>query len=119
MEFLKEFNHILGPIISLATTLTILGGFGLWLKKIVNSGMVSKEDFTLALDNPDNDNGIKQLIHKAKVSSKEYTDGEIKEVKADYLERDKKATKWLNEMQQETTENGKLVSKIAGKVGVD
>jgi hypothetical protein len=119
VDFFNDFNNLLGPIISLGITLSILGGFGLWLKKLVNNGMVSNEEFSLTIDNPEKGTGLKQLIEKAEQKAELYADKKIADHKAQTTKDDEADRKWLNELQNKVEANGKHVYKIAGKIGID
>lgn len=115
-ELLEEFSYITGPLISLGVTLSAIGGAALWLKKVVNSGMVSKVDFDLAMDNPKDGTGVKQLIKKSKVDAECYTDEKIAAHKEQTTKDDEADKKWLNLLQNKVEQNGKDIYELKGRL---
>lgn len=117
MDLLKEFNHLLGPLASLVVTLTVIGGFVLWIKKA--TGLVTRSELDLILDNEKDGTGVKQLIKKSQKEGKEYTDKVIAAHKETTEKADAADKKWLGEIQNKFEKLSNNVFKIAGKVDID
>jgi len=100
-----------------AGIITLLGvyiGAGVKLKGWIIKGLTTLQAVKDYLNDPKE--GILTLL---KIEHEKELHELKEEMEKDYLDRDKKTTKWLSELQAETTKNGKLLAKIAGKVGVD
>lgn len=82
---------------------TLIGILAAWLKRSVNRGMVTAEDFEKA-------------IHDAKKSAREYTNKEIVDYKSYADEKDAADKKWLGTIQDKVEQNMKEVAELRGKV---
>ena len=98
IDRLIEFGVQMGAIV------TLIGVLAAWLKRSVNRGMVTSEDFEKA-------------IHSAKKAAREYTDKELAEHKAYTDEKDSADKKWLGELQNKVEQNGKDTAELRGKIG--
>jgi len=99
IDRLIEFGVQMGVIV------TLIGGLAAWLKRSVNRGMVTSEDFEKA-------------IHDAKKSAREYTDKEIMDYKSYADDKDDADKKWLNDLQGKVEQNGKDVSAANAKIDI-
>ncbi len=97
IDRLIEFGVQMGAIV------TLIGILAAWLKRSVNRGMVTAEDFEKA-------------IHDAKKSAREYTDKEIVDYKSYADEKDAADKKWLGTIQDKVEQNMKEVAELRGKV---
>ena len=97
IDRLIEFGVQMGAIV------TLIGVLAAWLKRSVNRGMVTSEDFEKA-------------IHNAKKAAREYTDKELSELKSYTNEKDSADKKWLNTIQAKVEQNMKDVAELRGKI---
>ena len=99
MELIDEFNHLLGPLISLGVTIGVLVPGFRWIKKQLTDGYVSLEDME------NHDSGLKKHI-----------ESEIEALKEYMAERDDMDKKWLNTLQEKVENNGKEVAAANAKL---
>ena len=97
IDRLIEFGVQMGAIV------TLIGVLAAWLKRSVNRGMVTSQDF-------------EEAIHNAKKSAREYTDKELSELKSYTNEKDSADKKWLNTIQAKVEQNMKDVAELRGKI---
>lgn len=99
IDRLIEFGVQMGAIV------TLIGVLAAWLKRSVNRGMVTSQDF-------------EEAIHNAKKSAREYTDKELAELKTYTNEKDEANKKWLRDLKDDVKANGRLASEANAKIDV-
>ncbi len=113
MAFLSEIDNLTTLLIQGGTMVTAVLGLALWVKRQINKGMVTKEEFDTKMDNADaakGPPGIAQQIAKSIDETKAYTDTKLEEYsesdskaftvyKETQSEKEEKDTKWLNGLQ--------------------
>ena len=113
MNIFEDANRLIEFSVQMSVIVGLIGAIAAWLKRSINRGMVSKEEFDLKMDNTDQTKGppgIAQDMIKLADEAKIYTDGKIeshakvndetfKVYKETQTDKEEKDTKWLGELQ--------------------
>ena len=104
-----DVNRLIEFSVQISLIIGLVGALAAWLKRSVNKGMVTREEFDLAISNEKDGTCLIQKIHKAKVELKAYADKEI-------VEASKHATEQLSAHKEVSKDQDRADKDWLGKL---